>query len=451
MIESTLWKRAGPSPRTIAIIAVWCLLAARLAFLSIIVPPWQNPDEPAHFAVIRAFTRQAALDLTKRRDPVAEAEILDSMAEHGWWEAYGTRPPTPVPRTFEQEQSHLGQAYSLPVLYYLAASRLCRALDVRSLLGQYYLLRAASALITLLTLVVIMRAARQSFGEDAALCAAALVALVPRFALIGIAVSPDPLVFLAAAFVWWQAARLAAGIGIVRPIVMMAVATTIAVLSKQAAFVLILQTPLLVFLALVTRISSRRARVMTVLAVSTLVIAALAAGAAILAQPNAADRLGHLVEWIHSGGQPLSIDYFFQFSWETFTTAYLTGGWLRFYPPVALPAVALAVCAFGGVRGVAISLAPSNRSIRVGAIITLMFLLVQFWAIYGTRFYLPWHGADGRYLYAAIGPLATFCAFGLVRWKSSVTRTAVCCSAVSVMAVLEVVGWVTTVIPPYAR
>src|SRR5207247_404803 len=85
--------------------------------------------------------------------------------------------------------------------------------------------------------------------DDVALGTGALVALIPQFALISVSVSPDPLVFLVGAFVWWQAARIFAGKGIIGPAAMMVGSTVIAILSKQLAMPLVIQTGFLVAFA----------------------------------------------------------------------------------------------------------------------------------------------------------------------------------------------------------
>ncbi len=229
--------------------ALWCVFLGRLVFVAVLVPPWQNPDEPAHFAVIRTLARRPGIDLANKRDVVIQADILASMAEHNFWHPYSLLPPDPIPGAFVDVPNQLGDASDSPPLYYFAAARLCRLVGVQSLLGQYYLVRIASLLISLMTFGLIIRAAREWFDDDVALCTGALVALVPQFALIAVSVSPDPLVFLAGAFVWWQAGRAFAGKGIIVPAAMMAGATVIAVLSKQLATPLLIQTGLLVALA----------------------------------------------------------------------------------------------------------------------------------------------------------------------------------------------------------
>src|SRR3989442_12593518 len=71
-----------------AVTFLWLLFAGRLLTAAVLVPPWQNPDEHLHVAVIRALTYEPWLEIANRRKVDVQAEILRSMAEHGWWVAY---------------------------------------------------------------------------------------------------------------------------------------------------------------------------------------------------------------------------------------------------------------------------------------------------------------------------------------------------------------------------
>src|SRR2546428_10633359 len=106
-LEGTV--RRNSSQRAVAWSALWVLFAGRLVFAAILLPPWQNPDEPAHFAVTRTLAQRPDLDLVDRKDVGVQSEILGSMAEHHWWHAYSELPPDPLPRTFvDTPGDHLG-------------------------------------------------------------------------------------------------------------------------------------------------------------------------------------------------------------------------------------------------------------------------------------------------------------------------------------------------------
>src|SRR5216117_3816911 len=112
---------AGPGSRASrAVRLLWLLFAARLLTAAILVPPWQNPDEPVHFAVVRALTYKPWFEIANRRNIDVEAEILRSMAEHDWWSAYGEPVPNPLPSTFVGVPTHMGDASQGRPLYYVA-------------------------------------------------------------------------------------------------------------------------------------------------------------------------------------------------------------------------------------------------------------------------------------------------------------------------------------------
>src|SRR5581483_10011358 len=124
----------------------------------------------------------SSLDLTKRRDRAVEAEVLASMAEHGWWTSYGVPTPSPLPQSFDAVPEHVGAAWNSPPLYYIVMSRYLRLIGARSVIGQYYAVRAAAVCASLLTFGFLLAAAREWFDDRTALVAGAIVAVVPQFA-----------------------------------------------------------------------------------------------------------------------------------------------------------------------------------------------------------------------------------------------------------------------------
>jgi hypothetical protein len=428
---------------------LFALFATRLLFVAILLPPWQNPDEPVHFAVIRTLAGRPMSELANRRDVGVQAEILQSMASHGWWKAYSEPVPDPVPREFLDRTRHMGDASDAPPLYYAAMGAYCRALGVHSVLGQYYAVRVLSLLTTLATLWIIVRAAREWFDERLALVTGTLVALVPQFALIGVSVSPDPFVFLVGALVWWQAARIANGKGLVVPVVLMTAAAAAAVLSKKLAIPLFLEIPLLAGAALLTT----RRRV--ILAGSLFVAVAAAAATGLLRVawsfvPHAAliaERYGSQLGW---GGDRFPFSYFLVFTWRLFESAYLVAGWLRFHAPWWVIAAALAIFLASFSRGLASGVSASWRGrLAVGA--AAIAVAVQCLAIYGTMYYRPDWGAQGRFLFPAIGPFAAICALGLAGWTPSSRTRWACSAALGLLGCLDMLSWLTAAVPVYAR
>jgi 4-amino-4-deoxy-L-arabinose transferase-like glycosyltransferase len=427
------------------------LFAARLVTAAILVPPWQNPDEPVHFAVIRALTYNAWLDIANRRNVDVQAEILRSMAEHRWWSAYSEPVPDPLPSTFLGVPTHMGDAWTAPPLYYVAMAAYCRALRARGLLSQYYAVRLASAMMTLLTFALILRGAREWFGDTIAFYTGVLVALVPQFALIGISVSPDPPLFLLAAFVWWQAARLAGRKGTVVPVLLMSLATGVALLLKPLAIPLLAQ---LAALMLVAALFTPRGRLLVAIAGAAGVMLRLAGvlRAARWLSPEQLTVLHRYLTILGWGEFDTTPSYFADFSWRLFESAYLVAGWQRFYPPSWVVGTALAIFVVLLARGVLWAwVQPGDVRLRLAALAAVVFVAVQLAAIYGTKYYRPGWGAQGRFLFPAIGPFAALCALGLVHWRAHPSNTWIRPGVVTVMALLDLVSWMTTIVAVYGR
>jgi hypothetical protein len=442
-------KRASRAVRLL-----WLLFAAKLLTLAIVVPPWQNPDEPVHFAVVRGLTYKPLLEIADRRNVAVQAEILRSMAEYDWWSAYGEPVPDPLPSTFFGVPTHMGDASWLRPPYYVAMAAYCRVLRARALLTQYYAVRLASAMMTLLTFALILRGAREWFGETVAFYAGVLVALVPQFVLIGISASPDPSVFLLAAFVWWQAARLAARNGIIISVLLMSLATGTAVLLKQLAVPLLVQMPALMLMA---ALFTAPGRVLAAIALAAGVLLRLA-GVLRAARWLSEEQLTTLHNYLTVlgwGGFTPTPSYFADFSWRLFESAYLVAGWQRFYPPTWVVAIALVIFAVLFARGVLwawVQCADPAR--RLAALAAVVVVAVQIAAIYGTKYYTPltgWGGVQGRFLFPAIGPFAALCALGLVDWASQSHSRWICLCVVALLGLLDLVSWMTTILPVYAR
>ena len=66
-------------------------VAAALLFLNVVVPPFQSPDEPHHFAAAVLYARGEA-----GRDAV-ESGVIGMMDRANWWRLVGIGRPSPLP------------------------------------------------------------------------------------------------------------------------------------------------------------------------------------------------------------------------------------------------------------------------------------------------------------------------------------------------------------------
>ncbi|MDA1095159.1 MAG: hypothetical protein O3A25_18115, partial [Acidobacteria bacterium] len=130
-----------------------------------VVPPWQHPDEPQHFALVHVLARQTRLDLTDRRDLDLERRILISMAAHGWWRHYGEALPNPLPTDFAQVPEHIATTSTMPPVYYILGARVLKLSGVEDLVAQAYVLRWMALAIAVPILLCVWAGTRRLFGS----------------------------------------------------------------------------------------------------------------------------------------------------------------------------------------------------------------------------------------------------------------------------------------------
>src|SRR5688572_15052182 len=107
----------------------------RAAIASTIIPPWQGPDEPTHFALAYGLTQPPEKQLD------VEGAVLRSMVRHGWWDLYEDPPPDPLPSSFDAVFG-LGPGTLAQPLYYGLGATALRASRPASLARAYARLRA---------------------------------------------------------------------------------------------------------------------------------------------------------------------------------------------------------------------------------------------------------------------------------------------------------------------
>ena len=195
-------------------IALFGLFAVQLALTIVIVPPWQNPDEPQHTMFALALAKHGAGILPDVYDDAIEHDIVKSLARHGWWEFYSWKTPAVLPETFEGVEQIHQQSIQGPPGYHLAAGAFLNALGMHDATAALYAMRILSALLSLGTLWCILAGTALVFGAPAGFVVAALVALHPQFAIVSTTAGPDGMVNLAGSLLWWQAARSWAGASI---------------------------------------------------------------------------------------------------------------------------------------------------------------------------------------------------------------------------------------------
>ena len=96
---------------------IGCYLAIGLA-ASLLIPPWQSPDEPTHFE----YARGLAIGNTAET-PVIQAPIIASFYRYRFWDYRDVPAPNPAPASFsELQRLLLRQTDKAPLYYWLAAA-----------------------------------------------------------------------------------------------------------------------------------------------------------------------------------------------------------------------------------------------------------------------------------------------------------------------------------------
>lgn len=162
------------------------LVAGFLA--SLLIPPWQSPDEPTHFEYARGL-QAGTLEAT----PEIQQPIIESFYTFHFWQYRFVDTPDEHPQSFAELRPGLllDQTSKTPV-YYTLAAQVSRWTDDTVL--QLYSMRWLSVLLSSLTIPLVYLAAREvlpSHRMPLALLAAAIIAFLPMYSYMGASVNPD--------------------------------------------------------------------------------------------------------------------------------------------------------------------------------------------------------------------------------------------------------------------
>ena len=435
-------RAEAPAHRAL-VAALLVVLAFRVVAAMAIVPPWQGPDEPTHFALAKQLTRPDGRgDLAIQE---FEREILTSLARHGWWRYYQERTPDPVPRAFSEVPDHLSHGTLDQPAYYFVASVILRQMPGADLEQQYFALRTFSVLLTVLTVAFGWAGTRALFGGLTAAGALAVVVLHPQFLLSAVSVNPDALINVCGALIWWQVARLRTTPDRLLPCLIIVAAVVVAALSKRNGLPLGIVA---VFGgAIAVGMAARRALV----AIGLSVIAASVGLAILLSSESYAGQAQRLLTYwtgvFATGRFDLSLARVATFTRETFDTSWLVAGWMRFPPPDvwAWTARALTVAAIAGV----IAVWRSGRGSRALALAALFVLLHAGGLLLVT--FIAGSAPQGRYLYAAMFPGAVLLWSGLMYWLEPLLRDRAVAAAITMLATLDFTGFLFVLIPAYVQ
>ncbi|NJM07373.1 DUF2142 domain-containing protein [Candidatus Gracilibacteria bacterium] len=179
-------------------IFVLIIVCAALGVLIImLVPPWQMPDEPAHFEYAALWARSGQLPQASSYDDAIDRALGISLAQEHFYSYLMPIPPTAPPETLSAARELFfmpRQVGGDPPLAYAPAALLLRNLQTWPIEMQLRTMRLLSLLYTLGAVLCVYCSARMlSDSREVALASALLVGLQPQFLFIGVAASNDAL------------------------------------------------------------------------------------------------------------------------------------------------------------------------------------------------------------------------------------------------------------------
>ena len=189
--------------------AVVLFLLSLGAVLNLAIPPFQNPDEPLHFATILRFARG------EDQNGVVQKEIIRLMDRYGWWRLIGMRSPVARPGRFEEIPFLVGYygvedyivLMNRAVLYHFGLGKVLGPFAGASVVRAYYLARFVSFMFYLGAMALIFltfRRLAERIAEDRGGYPAwgfLFAAFLPALAVNSMSVSPDALcLFLGSLF-----------------------------------------------------------------------------------------------------------------------------------------------------------------------------------------------------------------------------------------------------------
>ena len=418
------------------------LFLCRAIIANAVVPPWQGPDEPGHFAVTYGLTRPTIM-----RVPI-EAGVLRSMERHRWWALYDDLPPYPLD-SFNRVYGVGGGNLAQPLYYSLGALALglSRPVDLET---AYYHLRFLGVLLAVVALGFGWAGTRLMFGPEVAVGALAIGALHPQFLLASISVNADALVNVWGALVWWQAARVLTGHRRALSVILMLVGAVAALFTKRIGMILV-GVSLVVAVAPMLlnrtwRLQRREALLMTM--VAAICVCMLVVMGVLFREPVSVlwaywrDAFTPRTSLADATGSEalrfarMTVDYF-----------WLIAGWLRFQPPASWLWVAR-ILIVAGLVGALIQLITA-RTGRLGLSLAWLFVIAQLVAMLATVFWLAPSAPQARYLFPVFVPITALLYVGLGRLVPPNYQSQWPVALVAVLLILDVTGFTTVDLQSY--
>lgn len=260
---------------------------------ALLVPPFQAPDEPAHFAYSQSLAEAFRLTGNTKRAPFSTDQGV-AMNAVGASDTEGYPDPSPPDWSPQDQRAYRAVAHSTdplprtdgsgftsasgnPPLYYLIAGIPQWIDHGGTLFGRLYAVRIFGVLLLGLTALGAWLLAGEVFGRRrlAQLASASVAALVPMASFISTSVTPDALLMTTWTFGLWLGARVINHRARGSDVIALCAVTAAAILTKATSYALVAPAALAVLLGWWRRPRAERRGAVT----------SIAAGVAVLGVP----------------------------------------------------------------------------------------------------------------------------------------------------------------------
>jgi 4-amino-4-deoxy-L-arabinose transferase-like glycosyltransferase len=272
--SASSWQ-GGNSRRRATIAALLLTVAVFGLTWALLVPPWQSPDEPQHFAYAQSLAERGALPGNKNRLPFSSAQTLADSSVGASREAFypGAVPPDWNRSDYQRYLNQLrakpsasngggpNSAASNPPLYYLYSDLAYLTTGGGSnSFDELYAMRIWDLPLLLITALAAWLLAGEVFGPraPAQLACAAVAGLLPAETFLSTSVNPDALMIALWSVALWLGARVIVRRGPGRESLALALITAGAVLTKATSYALVPAVLLALFLGWRLRGPERR-------------------------------------------------------------------------------------------------------------------------------------------------------------------------------------------------
>ena len=192
----------------------WILLLIVVGFLlNFIIPPFQNPDEPQHFAEVMIYARG------EESRPAVEKEVIRLMDKYNWWKHLGMGKPVELPEALSDIPFLVG-GYPVKdfrvvlkniVLYHFFLGKSLGPFFRGNMEAAYYLCRFVSFCFILGALVLAWISLKKIEGKGRESGAFLFILFLPQFLQAAVSVNSDALAILLGALFFYSAVSLMAG------------------------------------------------------------------------------------------------------------------------------------------------------------------------------------------------------------------------------------------------